>query len=226
MRALVAWVRDDIALLIEQKCRKAAAGRTGARCGGCIPRRSPDSKHCGARGKTPPTHAGGPDWSSTSDPSTCGWPPCVGRRPFFRMPRPPDPAGPAHRLGQLEPDEAYYLRCRRRPLGCHDDVGGRPAVSTGGRTAAAIAASPSGGSFAHADPAGTRPAPLNSRPRTGTARRHSTGKARGGRREAMPDPTPPSAPTRAGVARRSPSGRRRVPRLPQPPCPGRSRRGW
>ena len=169
MRALVAWVRDNIALLIQRKMPQSGGWPHWCPMWWLHPEAIARFEALRRAWLDATTHAGGTglvvyfEHVDLQLATLCGdngpFSGCLGRH---------NPAGPAHRLGQFEPDEAYYLEVqaatapipgqRRRPTRRH---GRRPHRRR-------IRQSPSGGGYAHAGSVpGARPAPLNGRSHNG-----------------------------------------------------------
>ena len=139
MRALVAWVRDNIALLIERKMPQSGGWPHWCPMWWLHPEAIARFEALRRAWLDATTHAGGTglvvyfEHVDLQLATLCGdngpFSGCLGRH---------NPAGPAHRLGQFEPDEAYYLEVQAatasdtRPTPPPD-----PAATAGGRTAAA-----------------------------------------------------------------------------------------
>ena len=164
MRALVAWVRDNIALLIERKMPQSGGWPHWCPMWWLHPEAIARFEALRRAWQDATTHAGGTglvvyfEHVDLQLATLCGdngpFSGCLGRH---------NPAGPAHRLGQFEPDEAYYLQVQAatasdtRPTPPPDPPPPRPAPAPPPHPA-----SPSGGGYAHAGPVpGARPAPLN-----------------------------------------------------------------
>ena len=164
MRALVAWVRDNIALLIERKMPQSGGWPHWCPMWWLHPEAIARFEALRRAWLDAATHAGGTglvvyfEHVDLQLATLCGdngpFSGCLGRH---------NPVGSVHRLGQFEPDEAYYLEAQAatapdiRPTPPPDPPPPRPAPAPPPHPA-----SPSGGGYAHAGPVpGARSAPLN-----------------------------------------------------------------
>jgi hypothetical protein len=169
MRALVAWVRDNIALLIERKMPQSGGWPHWCPMWWLHPEAIARFEALRRAWLDATTHTGGTglvvyfEHVDLQLATLCGdngpFSGCLGRH---------NPAGPAHRLGQFEPDEAYY---REVQAATASDTRPTPPPAPPPRPAAAPPphpATPSGGGYARPGSiSGARLAPLNGTRRNG-----------------------------------------------------------